>query len=123
VIIINCLICNRKIKVKKNFNNLFDNNKYFICDKCYFKYQVSLNYQMFEYNNKKIHWFYMFEEEYYINFNGFIKEFSYLFNYVKKKLSKNSILLVYEYYKDYLYDSKYINNFNDIDEIFLITYC
>lgn len=71
-----CNICGSYFYLKRNFLDLFNTKKEYVCDYCYKKYPINLqvtNVFLDEYECKIIS---MFNTNYKINYNSFIVEYS-----------------------------------------------
>ena len=90
-----CKICNNKFYIRRDFISLFSNKKYVICESCYKKHPIELEYNHLELEKFNCLILSMFKRKYHINFNAYIYEYSKIFN----KFNKNNtyVLLFYDF--------------------------
>lgn len=89
-----CRICNNRFYIKREFVSLFSTKKYIICDPCYKKYPIDLEYEAVKLEEYECCILNMFSKKYRINTNAFIYEYSKIFNKFYRK--NNYFVLMYE---------------------------
>lgn len=109
-----CKICNKKFEMKRDFSNILEIQRYYICDTCYRKYPISLDMFTIPLSNGRILYIYtMFEQNYLIDTTPFIKELSILYKYCLNKYKKTLIFLE----NGFRIDDKTLFNYDTISKI------
>lgn len=86
-----CLACQKEIRVKVSWQNLFREKSYFICDKCYIKYPLDISYQVFPFF-QNVHVFSLFNKKYDVNTYAFLDETTGLLSFIMNKFDLNKNL-------------------------------
>lgn len=89
-----CLICNKPIILKKNIQTLFKDEHYLVCSKCYQLYPLKIGLVNIPINNSDISIYYLFEREYFIKYDAFITELSFVFFHLYTKY-KDKYIFIY----------------------------
>ncbi len=87
-----CLICNRNFTIKGKLRDLFKNNKFYVCDACYKRYPIKLNYNVIPLNNYNLKIYSLFDKYYYFANDPFVLEFSHLLEYVLSQNYQNVLI-------------------------------
>ncbi len=112
-----CILCGKNYIIKRNFKNLFNFNKKYICDNCIKKYKPNLNYKIYIYKAMKIHWLFIFEKDYKINYYVFLKEITKL---TELALLQDIQILYFYSFDDFLLVKKELSLM--FNEIIIITF-
>ncbi len=116
-----CLICNHTFIVKRRIKDLFSYSKYFVCDSCYKKYPIKINYSVVPLNKYSLKIYSLFDKEYYFKNDPFFLEFSHLLDYVLK--SSNENIFIYSLLKLNEYNLSILSNLANLLESDLIIVC
>ena len=74
-----CVICNELFYIKRRILDLFKTEKEYVCNRCYKRYPINLNYEAIQLDKYKCVIISMFNKKNRIEYNGFVKEYSKLF--------------------------------------------
>ena len=121
-----CMICNNNFVIKKNLANLFSTKNYKVCDSCYNKYKININYNVLPLKNYKLIIYSLFSEYYYFKNDPFQDEFSRLYTYVFNKAEIKDNILVYFNLRINDYSLKTFTNLSELvnnDIIIVCNYC
>ncbi len=121
-----CMICNNNFIIKRNLANLFSTKNYNICDFCYNKYKININYNVIPLKNHKLIIYSLFSEYYYFKGDPYRDEFSRLFSYVLNKDHTLDNILVYFNLRINDYFMKIFTNLSEMinnDLIIVCNYC
>jgi len=80
-----CIYCNKVFYIKRDLLNLFNTNKEYICNGCYKKYPINLRYEAVMLDKYSCVIISMFNRKYNIDYNGYYKEYSKVFNSLLNK--------------------------------------
>lgn len=96
-----CKHCRKAILIKRNFSNLFHFPYYFLCDFCLEQFPINLNYQHFLFEDKEVHWFWLFDEKIPVKIDYYLLEISKVIAYIETKVDlKNDCFLIFDEYPD-----------------------
>ncbi len=109
-----CMICNEKFYIKRNLETLFRVQSYTVCDKCYEKYKININYNVIPLDKHKIYIYSLFDQKYIFKHDPFKLEFSRLLNYVLKNNNIKDNLFVYTNIR---MSKFYFNTFNCLSKL------
>lgn len=100
-----CYECKKKFYFKRSFRNLFKEEEEFLCNNCYNKYQIKLQYEEIILDEYHAIILSMFPNYYKIDYNLFYKEYSKIFAAIYSK--KGYIVLFFDhiYFNDYLLET------------------
>lgn len=107
-----CLICNKSFNVKRKLSTLLKKEMVFVCDTCYKRYPINLNYQIIPIDNHLVHIYTLFDFKIYFKGDPFIIEYSKIFDFLNSK-HKNELILLY---KDLILSDKEFNNLEIISK-------
>jgi len=118
-----CLACNKMIRIKVNWQNLFREKNYFICDNCFIRFPIDITYQVVP-MAKMIHVFSLFSTTHKIDPDAFLLELSGLFKFIKNKFNLNECAFFYfNTFTDFIESEYQFDYLEHIDEIIvMITY-
>ncbi len=116
-----CKICMRAFYEKKTFLTLFKKEEKYICDKCYKKYSIELEYESFELENYSCLVVSVFKYNYKINYDYFILEYQKI--YQRLKSLNNGIVLFFDYL-DLTYNLEILNSYANLlmNNIIILTF-
>ena len=119
-----CAICNRNFTVKYRLKDLFKNKKYYICDSCYKRYPIKINYNVIPLNKYNLKIYSLFDKYYHFKNDPFVLEFSHLLEYVLTLENENifiyNIININEYKLNYF---ETISNLMESDLIIVCDFC
>lgn len=90
-----CAICNRNFIINRKLNDLFKVKKFYVCDSCYKRYPIKINYNVIPLNKYNLRIYSLFDKFYYFSNDPFVLEFSHLLDYVIPLSNDN--ILIYNY--------------------------
>ncbi|MCR5787093.1 MAG: hypothetical protein K6G28_05275 [Acholeplasmatales bacterium] len=108
-----CKICNKTFFVQRKLKNLLETQRYFICDDCYKKYKIDLEFNVIPLDDFDLIILSLFKEAYKFKGDPFIIEYSNLFNYAITHYKDEIIICE----KNIYIDDKKLELFNNISKI------
>ncbi len=116
-----CILCKKDFYERRTFINLFKEEKGYVCNRCYKKYPIELEYESFELENYNCLVVSMFKYNYKINYDAFIFEYQKIY----KRLNElnDSTVLFFDYI-DLNYNLELINLYANLLEnnIIILTF-
>ena len=109
-----CLVCNNYFNERRSVISLFDTKKYYICSNCLKKHPFEVEFNTIPLDNHTLEIISLFKKNKRINYEGFITEFSLIYENLKS-IHKNSIIIFYDFF--YL-KTGLIREFNYISTMF-----
>ncbi len=116
-----CAICNRNFTVKSRLKDLFKNKKYYICDSCYKRYPIKINYNVIPLNKHNLKIYSLFDKYYHFKNDPFVLEFSHLLEYVLTLENEN--IFIYNIININEHKLNYFETISDLMESDLIIVC
>jgi hypothetical protein len=95
-----CVICNELFYIRRNILDLFNTKKEYVCNRCYKKYPIVLNYEAIQLDKYKCVIISMFKKRNRIEYNGFVKEYTKLFISNMERTGYHAIFLDHIYLSD-----------------------
>ena len=116
-----CRICDKYFNYKKTFKNLFEIDKDIICEQCYRRYPINLDYTVIPLVKYNLKIYSLHKQIYRINEHAYINEYSRIFNYIYDKNKKLPILLYNRFYLNQtnIYKMEIVSTFFESD-VFII---
>lgn len=115
-----CAICKNNFYVKRGFLDLLRPENEYICNSCYNKYKIELNYQEFMLENYSCAVVSLFKRMYKINYKAFILEYSRI---AQKLMEKSDYELILLDYVDLSYNLETLNMYANLLKKNIIILC
>lgn len=93
-----CFICKKYFNYKKTFKNLFEIDKDIICEQCYKRYPINLDYSVVPLERHYLKIYSLHKIIFRINEHAYINEYSRIFNYLFDNKKRVPILLYNRFY-------------------------
>lgn len=85
--LMNCINCQKKFYIKRDFLSLFETKKYYICDECRNDYPINLKLERIPLENAELFVVSLLDKSYHFNYNAYILELSLIITRFIKKYS------------------------------------
>ena len=97
-----CFICKKHFNYKKTFKNILEVDNDIVCDQCYKRYPISLDYTTIPVGKYHLKIYSLHKQIFRISEHAYINEYSKIYDYLYNKQKNTPILL---YNRFYLSDS------------------
>lgn len=114
-----CYLCHKSIVNKITWRTLFTPRKKLICDRCFFRYPISITNQSIPLNKNNASWISLFPTKYHFDPIAFSFEMGRLFQTIIKGFDG---IIIYFDELDYQFVEEYLDMFDFDERIVIVTF-